>query len=27
VIYKNWIVSPWDICNALLDKGITDYPV
>ena len=25
VIYKNWTVTPWDICNVLLDKGITDY--
>ena len=26
VIYKNWIVTPWDICNTLLNEGITDYP-
>ncbi len=25
VIYKNWIVTPWDICNALLSQDITDY--
>ena len=25
VIYKNWTVTPWDICNALLSEGITDY--
>jgi hypothetical protein len=25
VIYKNWTVTPWDICNALLEEGITDY--
>jgi len=27
VIYKNWVVTPWDICNALLSKGITSYSV
>jgi len=25
VIYKDWIVTPWDICNVLLDKEITKY--
>lgn len=25
VIYKEWIVTPWDICNILLSEGITDY--
>jgi predicted transcriptional regulator len=25
VIYKNWMVTPWDICTALLHEGITDY--
>jgi predicted transcriptional regulator len=25
VIYKNWMVTPWDICNALLSEGIVDY--
>ena len=25
VIYRNWTVTPWDICNALLEEGITDY--
>jgi len=25
VIYQNWIVTPWDICNVLLDKEITKY--
>lgn len=27
VIYKDWIVTPWDICNILLDKEITKYSV
>jgi predicted transcriptional regulator len=27
VIYKNWTVTPWDICNVLLSEGITDYTV
>src|SRR3970040_437318 len=25
VIYKDWIVTPWDICNVLLSKEITKY--
>jgi predicted transcriptional regulator len=25
VIYKDWIVTPWDICNVLLSKEITEY--
>ncbi len=25
VIYKNWTITPWDICNALLSENITDY--
>ena len=25
VIYKDWIVTPWDVCNVLLDKEITKY--
>jgi vacuolar-type H+-ATPase subunit E/Vma4 len=25
VIYKNRTVTPWDICNTLLEEGITDY--
>ncbi|MFZ9005599.1 MAG: CBS domain-containing protein [Nitrosopumilaceae archaeon] len=25
VIYKDWMVTPWDICNVLLEEGITDY--
>lgn len=25
VIYKDWIVTPWDICNILLSKEITKY--
>ena len=25
VIYKDWIVTPWDICNILLSKDITEY--
>jgi predicted transcriptional regulator len=25
VIYKNWLVTPWDICNVLLSKEITEY--
>jgi predicted transcriptional regulator len=25
VIYKDWTVTPWDICNILLSKSITDY--
>ena len=27
VIYKEWIVTPWDICNILLSKKITTYNV
>ncbi len=27
VLYKNWIITPWDICNVLLSEGITDYNV
>ncbi|MDH3362018.1 MAG: CBS domain-containing protein [Nitrosopumilus sp.] len=27
VIYKDWIVTPWDICNVLLSKEITKYNV
>lgn len=27
VIYKNWLVTPWDICNALLSEDITKYVV
>jgi len=25
VIYKDWIVTPWDICKILLSKDITEY--
>ena len=25
IIYKNWTVTPWDVCNALLSGDITDY--
>ena len=25
IIYKDWIVTPWDICNILLSKDITEY--
>jgi predicted transcriptional regulator len=25
VIYKDWIVTPWDICNILLSEKITEY--
>jgi predicted transcriptional regulator len=25
VIYKDWIVTPWDICNVLLSAQITEY--
>ena len=25
VIYKGWVVTPWDICNVLLSKDITEY--
>ncbi len=25
VIYKEWVVTPWDICNILLSEGITEY--
>jgi len=25
VIYKNWTVTPWDICNVLLSESITEY--
>ena len=24
IIYKDWIVTPWDICNVLLSKDITE---
>jgi len=27
VIYKDWLVTPWDICNVLLSPKITDYEV
>jgi len=27
VMYKDWIVTPWDICNILLSKEITEYIV
>ena len=27
VIYKDWIVTPWDICNILLSENITKYTV
>lgn len=27
VIYKNWLVTPWDICNVLLSEDITKYVV
>ncbi len=27
VIYKDWIVTPWDICNILLSPEITEYTV
>lgn len=25
IIYKDWIITPWDICNILLSENITDY--
>lgn len=25
VIYRDWLVTPWDICNALLSDRITEY--
>ncbi len=25
VIYKDWLVTPWDICSVLLSEKITDY--
>lgn len=25
VIYKDWLITPWDICNILLNEKITDY--
>ena len=25
VIYKDWLVTPWDICNVLLSPEITEY--
>ena len=25
VIYKEWTITPWDICNVLLSENITDY--
>jgi hypothetical protein len=25
IIYKNWTVTPWDICNVLLSESITEY--
>jgi predicted transcriptional regulator len=27
VIYKDWLVTPWDICNILLSEKITEYSV
>jgi predicted transcriptional regulator len=27
VIYKDWLVTPWDICKALLSPDITEYAV
>ncbi len=27
VIYKEWLVTPWDICKILLSKDITEYPI
>ena len=27
VIYEDWIVTPWDICNILLSEEITEYKV
>jgi hypothetical protein len=27
VIYKGWLVTPWDICNILLSPEITEYDV
>ena len=27
IIYKDWIVTPWDICNVLLSEDITEYVV
>lgn len=27
VIYKDWLVTPWDICNVLLSPDITEYVV
>lgn len=27
VIYKDWLVTPWDICNMLLSDQITEYLV
>ena len=25
VIYKDWVITPWDICNILLSERITEY--
>ena len=27
MIYKDWLVTPWDICNVLLSSEITEYVV
>lgn len=27
IIYKDWLVTPWDICNVLLSPKITEYDV
>ena len=27
VLYKDWLVTPWDICNILLSDKITEYAV
>ena len=27
VIYKDWLVTPWDICNVLLSPEITEYTI
>jgi hypothetical protein len=27
VIYKDWIVTSWDICNILMSPEITEYKV
>ena len=27
VIYKDWLVTPWDICNVLLSPSITEFTI